>query len=62
MGSKTIDEWCDAHSFSRAFYYELRKRGQAPRTFRAGKCVRISDEANAEWIVAREARSAPAAA
>jgi predicted DNA-binding transcriptional regulator AlpA len=60
MGSKSIDEWCRTHSLSRSYFYVLQKRGQAPRIFRVGKCVRIADEANAEWIAARSAASVSA--
>jgi len=40
----------------------LEKRGEAPRTYRIGKFRRISDDANREWLAAREAASAPAVA
>jgi hypothetical protein len=58
MSSKTIQQWCDSHGFSRGFFYILKKRDLAPRTFNAGAAVRISDEADAEWTRAREAESA----
>jgi hypothetical protein len=38
-------------------FYILDKRGEAPRTFNAGKCRRISDEADVEWTRAREDES-----
>jgi len=55
MRSFSIDEWCDLHSFCRAFFYKLRERGQAPRTYNVGRIVRISETANAEWLAAHEA-------
>jgi hypothetical protein len=58
MSSKTIQQWCDSHHISRGMFYILDARGEAPRTFNAGKCRRISDEADAEWVRAREAESA----
>jgi predicted DNA-binding transcriptional regulator AlpA len=58
MASLTIGQWCDAHGFSRSYFYLLEKRGEAPRTYRIGKFRRISDEANCEWVAAREAASA----
>ena len=57
MRSYSLDAWCEMHGFSRAYFYMLDKRGQAPRSFKVGRCRRISDEANAEWITAREAAS-----
>jgi predicted DNA-binding transcriptional regulator AlpA len=55
MESFSIDSWCLSHGFSRAFYYKLAKRGQAPRTFKIGAAVRISAAAAAEWLAAKEA-------
>jgi predicted DNA-binding transcriptional regulator AlpA len=60
--SFSVDEWCKAHGFSRAFFYLLQKRGEGPATFRVGRCRRISETANAEWIAAREAASRECAA
>jgi hypothetical protein len=57
MASKTIDEWCKSHGFSRGFYYILKKQKKAPRTMEIGAARRISEEADAEWTRAREAES-----
>jgi predicted DNA-binding transcriptional regulator AlpA len=57
MKSYSLDQWLSLHSLSRPFWYVLKQRGEAPRTFRIGRCVRISDEANTEWLKAREAES-----
>jgi hypothetical protein len=54
MSSKTIQQWCDSHGFSRGFFYILKRQNKAPRTFNAGAAVRISDEADTEWVRARE--------
>ena len=62
MQSFSIDEWCKAHSFSRAYFYLLTKRGEGPRTFKVGRCRRISEDANNEWVAAREAASREQAA
>lgn len=62
MRSFSISEWCDMHGLSRAFYYILQARGEAPRTFPVGSRVRISEDANREWILAREAASNAVAA
>lgn len=61
MPTKTVDEWCDSHNFSRGFFYILQKRGQAPRSFKVGSRRLISDQADAEWIQARESEAATTA-
>ncbi len=55
----TIDEFCRAHGFSRAHYFNLQKLGMGPRVMRVGSRVLVSREAAAEW---RRAREVPAAA
>lgn len=62
MKSYSLDQWLALHSLSRPFWYKLVNRGEAPRAFRVGRCVRISEEANAEWLKAREAASSAIAA
>jgi predicted DNA-binding transcriptional regulator AlpA len=58
MQSKTIEQFCDSHGISRAFWYALKKRGLTPRTFTiGGKLRRITEAAEREWIKAREAES-----
>jgi predicted DNA-binding transcriptional regulator AlpA len=57
--SLTIPEFCAAEGISRAFFYELKKQGRAPRTMRHGDgCVRISPEARQDWRRAQEAATA----
>jgi hypothetical protein len=51
----TIDEFCETHRISRAFYYKLRGERRAPREMRAGARVLISVEAAADWRRDREA-------
>jgi predicted DNA-binding transcriptional regulator AlpA len=58
MRSYSIDDWCALHGFSRSFFYKLTTQGEAPITYKAGRCVRISENANAAWIAAREAVAA----
>jgi excisionase family DNA binding protein len=58
MRSYSIEQWCELHDFSRSFFYKLASQGEAPRTFSAGASRRISEEANREWIAAREALAA----
>ena len=54
----TIPEFCARNSISPAHYFNLKRRNQGPREIRAGKSVRISLEAEADWQRAREAASA----
>jgi predicted DNA-binding transcriptional regulator AlpA len=58
MSSLTVDQFCMKHGISRAFFYKLAAQGQAPRTFKVGRCTRISEEASIEWVREREAKSA----
>lgn len=60
MKSFSLDQWLNLHSLSRPFWYKLVNRGEAPRTFRIGRCVRISEEANTEWLKTREAKAVAA--
>jgi len=48
---KAVDiyEFCIAHSISRAHFYNLAKKGQGPKTFKAGRRTLISKEAAEEW-------------
>jgi predicted DNA-binding transcriptional regulator AlpA len=62
MKTFSIDEWCALHGFSRAFFYLLAKRGEGPRSFKIGRCHRISQTANDEWIAEREAAGKKVAA
>jgi hypothetical protein len=57
MSSKTIQEWCDSHRYSRSFFYVLEKAGKSPLTFKVGTTRRISEEADAQWVKDREAES-----
>lgn len=55
MTSLSVEDWCRAHGLSRSFFYKLKEQGEAPRTFKVGRCTRISEEANREWVAKREA-------
>jgi hypothetical protein len=57
-GDYTLSDWLKKRNFSRSFFYVLRAQGKAPRHYYAGKVVRITPEADAEWLKAREAESA----
>ena len=47
--ASSVDEFCEEHRISRAFYYELQKRKQGPKTMKVGTRRLISHEAAAEW-------------
>jgi predicted DNA-binding transcriptional regulator AlpA len=46
---QTVEQFCEAHSISRAFFNKLCKQGQAPDLIRVGRRVLISDEAAGAW-------------
>lgn len=45
----SIQEFCQAHGFSTALFFKLRKKGQTPRLMKLGKRTLISLEAAAAW-------------
>lgn len=51
----SITEFCAAHGFSKATYFNLKKAGQGPREIHIGRRVVISHEAAAMWRREREA-------
>ena len=55
--SFTLQEWCDSRRISRAMFYVLDAQGKAPRTHYAGAKRLISDQADADWVRAREAEA-----
>ena len=57
MRTLTIAEWCERHQISRPYFYSLMKAGKAPRTFNIGRSVRITEDADREWRLAREAEA-----
>jgi hypothetical protein len=48
-GAVSIREFCKAHGISCAHFYNLRKRGLAPKTLVADRRRLISDESAAAW-------------
>jgi hypothetical protein len=60
MKTYSLDQWLKMRNLSRPFWYVLKKRGEAPRHFNVGRLVHITDEADAEWLKAREAESVAA--
>ena len=54
----TIDEFCEEHRFSRAFFYKLKKLGKTPRITELGSRRIITVEDAAAWRQAMAAQSA----
>ncbi|GLS39202.1 hypothetical protein GCM10010869_47990 [Mesorhizobium tianshanense] len=50
-----IDSFCRRYGFSRSSYYVMRDKGYGPRELVIGRLVRITAEAEAEWLHEREA-------
>jgi hypothetical protein len=48
-GAYSIVEFCRAHRVSRAFFYVLLKRGDAPKVMTVGRRRLVSDEAAKDW-------------
>ena len=55
----SIPAFCKAHGISRAHFYNLLKRGKAPRTLLVGRRRLVSDESAAEWRRSMEETPAP---
>jgi hypothetical protein len=53
----TLQEFCDAHRISLAFFYELKDQGLAPDVMELGGARRITVEAAARWREKRTAAS-----
>jgi predicted site-specific integrase-resolvase len=49
MGASSIAKFCQDHGISRGTFYNLVKRGEAPRTMKVGGRKLISEEAAADW-------------
>ena len=45
----TVEQFCDDHNISRAFYYKLRKQGRGPAEIKLGTRTMISPESAAAW-------------
>lgn len=58
----SIGQFCEAHGFSKAHYFNMKRDGKGPREMRAGTRVLISREAAADWRREREAEAADLAA
>jgi predicted DNA-binding transcriptional regulator AlpA len=54
--SFSVREFCRAHGISRAFFYKLRDRGEAPISFKIGKLRRVSLQAANRWLDQRQGK------
>jgi hypothetical protein len=48
--SYSLGEWCQRRRISRGMYYKMKAGGRGPKIYYVGTHVRISDEADAEWL------------
>ena len=57
-GSFTLEEFRKRHALSESQYHKLRREGRGPRLMSTGDVgVRISREADKDWVLAREAEA-----
>ena len=50
----SIPVFCQTHGISRAHFYNLMKRGKAPRTLLVGRRRLVSEQAAADWRISME--------
>lgn len=48
-GAFTVQQFCEAHSFTKVLFYKLLKEGRGPRIMKVGTRTLISVEAAADW-------------
>ena len=53
----SIDAFCARHGFSRTTYYNMRVAGKGPRETAIGVRRTITEEAEREWLTARQAEA-----
>jgi hypothetical protein len=53
-GDLTIPQLCAKHQISRAGFYNLKKRGKGPRTVVIDGVIRITAEADREWVATHQ--------
>ena len=52
--SLTIREWCGLRKYSRAEFYRMKARGDAPLIIGEGKRSRITPDSDAKWLKEQE--------
>lgn len=55
---QTLKEFCARNRIARPTFYKLKANGQAPRTFRVGRKVLVTNEAAQDWRRDREQQTA----
>lgn len=55
--SSTISQFCARHRFGRTTYFKMRNSGCGPRELRQGRVVRITADAEREWLGRMQVRS-----
>lgn len=59
MAFFTLDQWLERHQLSRPTWYRWMREGKVlPKHFTVGRSIRISVEADAEWLAAHQAIAA----
>jgi predicted DNA-binding transcriptional regulator AlpA len=53
MKCYNLDDWLKLRSISRPHWYKLVKDGRAPNFFYVGRRVKITEQADTEWLQAR---------
>lgn len=56
----SVEQFCESHGISRAFYYKLRKQKRGPAEIKLGSRTMISTEAAAAWRRRMEAETSAA--
>jgi len=59
--SYTVNGFCALHRISRWKFFQMRAEGIGPRELAVGRTIRISAQANIDWVKAREGPSGTAA-
>ena len=57
LDAHSVPEFCRRHRICRATFYNLRRKGLAPRVMKVGNRTLISREAAAEWRRRMEAEA-----
>lgn len=55
--SSSIQEFCERHHISKTLFQRLQAQGRGPRMMKLGRALRISADAERQWLADREAPS-----
>lgn len=53
----SVQQFCNAHGFSRALFYKILKDGRGPKVVKLGRRTIITKESAAEWRSRLESES-----